>query len=366
MVSYSTDTPDDQNGVSFRRGSWRAAFRYDPPPMHVLITGGAGFLGRALAARLLQRGHLAGSDGGDERIDRLTLTDVVRAEGEDDPRLAQVTGDLAERGLLERVITDRTTAVFHLAAVVSGQAEADFDLGMHVNLDGTRALLEACRAAGHRPRIVFASSVAVYGGDLPPVVLESTPLTPQTSYGTQKAIGELLVADYTRKGFVDGRSLRLPTVTVRPGKPNAAASSFASGIIREPVNGEESICPVDRSTRMWVISPDSAVGGFIHAHDLPADRLGSNRSISLPGLSVTVGEMAAALERVAGPATAARIRWERDPRITKLVDTWPGMLDASRARELEFPHDEDFDAIVRAYIESRARVLPPHTSLKQP
>ncbi len=207
--------------------------------------------------------------------------------------------------------------------------------------------------------MVFASSVAVYGGALPEVVLESTPLTPQTSYGTQKAIGELLVADYTRKGFVDGRSLRLPTVTVRPGKPNAAASSFASGIIREPVNGEESICPVDRSTRMWVISPESAVGGFIHAHDLPADRLGSNRSISLPGLSVTVGEMAAALERVAGPAAAARIRWERDPRITKLVDTWPGTLDASRARELGFPHDQNFDAIVRAYVESRASVLPP-------
>ena len=172
-------------------------------------------------------------------------------------------------------------------------------------------------------------------------------------HGTQKAIGELLVADYTRKdSSTAGRcgSPRSPCAR----KPNAAASSFASGIIREPVNGEESICPVDRSTRMWVISPESAVGGFIHAHDLPADRLGANRSISLPGLSVTVGEMAAALERVAGPAAAARIRWERDPRITKLVDTWPGTLDASRARELGFPHDHNFDAIVRAYVESRA------------
>jgi len=325
--------------------------------MQVLITGGAGFLGKALAAQLLERGHLVGADGRDERIDQITLTDVVTAQGFDDQRIAQVPGDIADRALLERVITTRTTAVFHLAAVVSGQAEADFDLGMRVNLDGTRALLEVCRAAGHRPRVVFASSVAVYGGALPEVVLESTPLTPQTSYGTQKAMGELLVADYTRKGFVEGRSLRLPTVTVRPGKPNAAASSFASGIIREPLNGEESICPVDRSTRMWVISPESAVGGFIHAHDLPADRLGANRSISLPGLSVTVGEMAAALERVAGPAAAARIRWERDPRITKLVDTWPGTLDASRARELGFPHDQDFDAIVRAYIESPAFAL---------
>ena len=281
---------------------------------------------------------------------------MVRAEGFDDRRVTQVVGDLADRTLLERVITPETAAIFHLAAVVSGQAEADFDLGMRVNLDGTRVLLEVCRAAGHRPRVVFASSVAVYGGALPEVVLESTPLTPQTSYGTQKAIAELLVADYTRKGFVDGRALRLPTVTVRPGKPNAAASSFASGIIREPVNGEESVCPVERSTRMWVISPDSAVGGLIYAHDLPAERLGFQRSISLPGLSVTVGEMAAALERVAGAEAAARIRWQPDPRITRLVDTWPGTLDASRARELGFPHDENFDAIVRAYVESRTPV----------
>jgi nucleoside-diphosphate-sugar epimerase len=225
---------------------------------------------------------------------------------------------------------------------------------MRVNLDGTRALLEVCRASGHQPRFVFASSVAVYGGNLPPVVLDDAPLTPQTSYGTQKAMGELLVSDYTRRGFVDGRSLRLPTVTVRPGRPNAAASSFASGIIREPVNGEESICPVDRPTRMWVISPASAVDGFIHAHDLPGERLGANRSISLPGLSVTVGEMVDALERVAGADAVARIRWQKDPRITRLVDTWPGTLDAARARSLGFPQDENFDAIVRAYVESRA------------
>jgi nucleoside-diphosphate-sugar epimerase len=318
--------------------------------VRVLITGGGGFLGKALAARLLQRGHL----GSNERIERMTLVDVVAAEGFDDPRIVQVTGDISDRQLLGRAVDTRTTSIFHLAAVVSGQAEADFDLGMRVNLDGTRALLEVCRAAGHQPRVVFASSVAVYGGALPPVVLDDTPLTPQTSYGTQKAVAELLVADYTRKGFVDGRSLRLPTVTVRPGRPNAAASSFASGIIREPVNGEESICPVDRATRMWVISPACAVGGFIHAHDLPSERLGANRSVSLPGLSVTVGEMVEALERVAGAAAVARIRWQKDPRITRLVDTWPGTLDASRARTLGFPQDENFEAIVRAYVESRA------------
>jgi len=322
--------------------------------VRVIITGGGGFLGKALATRLLQRGHLS-ADGTDERIDRITLIDVVPPDGLDDSRIAQLTGDISDQRLLERAVDAQTTSVFHLAAVVSGQAEADFDLGMRVNLDGTRALLEVCRAAGHRPRFVFASSVAVYGGHLPPVVLDDTPLTPQTSYGTQKAIDELLVADYSRRGFVDGRSLRLPTVTVRPGRPNAAASSFASGIIREPVNGEESICPVDRATRMWVISPASAVGGFIHAHDLPGERLGSNRSISLPGLSVTVGEMVDALERVAGADAVARIRWQKDARITTLVDTWPGTLDASRGRSLGFPQDDNFEAIVRAYVESREK-----------
>lgn len=323
--------------------------------MRVLITGGAGFLGLALTQRLLQRGTLSGPDGNDQRIEQLTLADIVapsRAIADD--RVRVVTGDFTDKTLLTDVIDAGTASIFHLAAVVSGQAEADFDLGMRVNLDGTRALLEVCRAAGHVPRVVFASSVAVYGGELPPVVLDSTPLTPQTSYGTQKAIAELLVADYTRKGFVDGRSLRLPTVTVRPGKPNAAASSFASGIIREPVNGEESICPVDRATKMWVISPVSTVGGFIHAHDLPSERLGANRSISLPGLSVSVGEMVDALGRVAGAEAVARIRWQKDPRITKLVDTWPGELEAKRAQALGFPRDENFDAIVRAYVESRS------------
>jgi nucleoside-diphosphate-sugar epimerase len=323
--------------------------------VRVLITGGAGFLGLALTQRLLDRGTLRGADGTDQTIERLTIADVVAPPPSvNDDRLRVVTGDITDRALLAEAIDGETTAIFHLAAVVSGQAEADFDLGMRVNLDGTRTLLDVCRAGGRVPRVVFASSVAVYGGELPPVVLDATMLTPQTSYGTQKAIGELLVADYTRKGFIDGRSLRLPTVTVRPGKPNAAASSFASGIIREPVNGQESICPVDRQTRMWVISPASAVAGFVHAHDLPPERLGANRSISLPGLTVSVGEMVDALGRVAGAEAVARIRWEKDPRITRLVDTWPGELEAARARDLGFPRDENFDDIVRAYVTSRS------------
>jgi nucleoside-diphosphate-sugar epimerase len=319
--------------------------------VRVLITGGAGFLGQALTRHLLQHGRLRGADGADQPIDGITIVDAAAApQLRGTARVTQIAGDITDSATLESAIDTDTSAVFHLAAVVSGQAEADFDLGMSVNVDGTRTLLEACRARGHRPRVVFASSVAVFGGDLPPVVLDTTPLTPQSSYGVQKAIGELLVADYTRKGFIDGRSLRLPTVTVRPGKPNAAASSFASGIIREPLNGEVSICPVKRATRMWVISPDTVVRCLVAGHELSSEALGHNRSVNLPGLSVTVDEMVAALERVAGPEVAARIQWQPDPRIVRLVDTWPGSFEPARARALGFPRDQSFDDIVRAYI----------------
>jgi nucleoside-diphosphate-sugar epimerase len=238
--------------------------------------------------------------------------------------------------------------------VVSGQAEADFDIGMRVNLDATRTLLERCRRLDSPPKFVFTSSLAVFGGPLPDPVPDDAPITPQASYGVQKAIGELLVGDYTRKGFVDGRALRLPTITVRPGRPNAAASSFASGIVREPVNGEEAVIPVGADARMWVLSPSAAIESLIRACELPADALGSQRSLNLPGLSVTVGEMAAALARVAGPETAARIRWMPDPRIERMVRGWAGACDASRARQLGFPVDESFDAIVRAHLAEAA------------
>ena len=233
---------------------------------------------------------------------------------------------------------------------MSGQAEADFDLGMRVNLDASRHLLEVCRHRGHRPRLVFASSVAVYGGDLPAKVPDDLAVTPQTSYGTQKAIAELLINDYTRRGFVDGRSLRLPTISVRPGRPNAAASSFASGIIREPLNGETAICPVAAGTTMWLLSPRTVIECFIAAHDMDGAALGPNRLLSLPGLAITVGEMVAALERVAGPEVAARVRFEPDPRIAKMVATWPGELEAARARTLGFPSDDNFDEIIRRYL----------------
>jgi D-erythronate 2-dehydrogenase len=252
--------------------------------MRIIVTGGEGFLGRRLAARLLARADL----------ESLVLFDKApgAAPPLEDERLALVLGDIADGATVRRLIAPGTDAVFHLAAIVSGEAEADPDLGWRVNLDGTRAVLEAARALGTRPRVVLASSLAVYGGELPPAVGEETPLTPQTSYGAQKAIGELMVNDYSRKGFVDGRALRLPTVVVRPGRPNRAASGFASSIIREPLSGREAICPVSPDIVMALISPRRVVAALAHALDLPEEALGARRSLQLPAFSVSVGEMA--------------------------------------------------------------------------
>jgi nucleoside-diphosphate-sugar epimerase len=318
--------------------------------MKVVITGAAGFLGARLAKRLLERGRLTGPDGREQEIERLVLVDVVAASSLDDPRVLSFAGDIADPALLDRLIDGETTSIFHLAAVVSGQAEADFDLGMRVNFDATRALFETCRARGTRPRVVFASSCAVYGGDLPELVPELHALLPQSSYGTQKAMGELLLNDYTRRGFIDGRALRLPTISVRPGKPNAALSSFASGIIREPLNGEVSVCPVPASTRVWLLSPATVIECFLAAHDVDGDALGSNRSLILPGLTVSVEEMIAALERVAGRSVAERVRIEPDKRVEQIVSTWPVALDASRALRLGFPTDTVFEEIVKRYV----------------
>jgi len=235
--------------------------------------------------------------------------------------------------------------------VVSGEAEADTDLGYRVNLDGTRAVLEACRALGTCPRLIFASSLAVYGGRLPPDVGDDTPLRPQTSYGAQKAIGELLVNDYSRKGSVDGRALRLPTVVVRPGRPNRAASTFASSIIREPLAGKDAVCPVSPDTVMALASPRRVVAGLVHALDLPADAFGDNRSLQLPGFSVAVGDMVEAVRRLGGEAAHARIRWQPDPLVQQIVSGWPPALSAVRARALGFTADPDIDTVVRAFVE---------------
>jgi len=317
--------------------------------MNVLITGGAGFLGLQLARLLLKRGSL-NLDGKAVTIDRLTLLDVV-APQIDDARVRVVTGDLSDPAVLARAMDADTGAVFHLAAVVSGQAEADFDLGMRVNLDASRALLETCRQLGHRPRVVFTSSVAVYGGKLPAVVQDDTALNPQSSYGAQKAIGELLLSDYSRRGFVDGRVLRLPTISVRPGKPNAAASSFASGIIREPLAGEAANCPVAPETSLWLLSPRGAITALVNGMELDGARFGNRRVVNLPGLSVTARQMVEALRRVAGDTVADRVTWQREERIENIVGTWPAAWDVTRAVELGFQSDANFDDVIRGYME---------------
>ncbi len=328
--------------------------------MKVVITGGAGFLGLRLTKKLLKRGSLIGLDDRQQRLDQIVLLDSVAPQRLDDERLQIITGDITDPELLRTVVDNDTQALFHLAAVVSAQAEANFDFGLRVNLDATRQLLDLCRALPHRPKLVFASSVAVFGGELPAIVQDSTALNPQSSYGTQKAISELLINDYSRRGFIDGRALRLPTISVRPGAPNQAASSFASGLIREPLAGLTAVCPINTSTALWLLSPRRAIDNLILGHDLPAAALGLNRSINLPGLTATVADMVAALERVAGKAATDLIRWEYDPAIDRIISSWPGAFDAARARHLGFTADPDFDSIIRTYIEDEGITVASH------
>lgn len=317
--------------------------------MDILITGGAGFLGQALARTLLARGAIQ-RDGAETPIGRIVCFDQV--EGAiSDPRVVNVAGSIADAATVDALVGPDTAVVVHLAAVVSGTAEADFDLGMRVNVDGTRNLLEACRSARACPRLLFSSSVAVFGGDLPASVTDATTPTPQGSYGTQKLIGELLVQDFTRKGWIDGRSVRVPTVVVRPGAPNGAASGFASGIVREPLAGREALLPVEPSTEMWIASPRAVIRMFLHALALPAQAWGWNRSLNLPGVTATMRDTIEALRRVGGDAAVARIREQPDEAVRRLVRTWAARFDTSRARAMGFDADADVDAIVRAYVE---------------
>ena len=318
--------------------------------MKILITGGGGFIGARLAKSLLARGKLGG-----DSISRITLLDgAFPGAPPKDSRLEAVTGDISDPKTIERVALADTASVFHLAAVVSGAAEADFDLGMRVNLKGIELLLEQLRRCSRPPRLVFASSVAAFGGALPEVLDDSTTPTPQTSYGTQKVISEYLIADYSRKGFVDGRSLRLPTIVVRAGKPNAAASSFASGIIREPLNGAVSECPVDAETGVWLLSPRRVVEAFIHALELPGSAWPSQRVVNLPGITASVSQMIGALKRVAGAKVAERVQWKPDPRIQAIVKTWPVRFRTPRALEMGFRPDGDIETVIRDYAADEA------------
>ena len=318
--------------------------------MQIVVTGAAGFLGRRLIEALLQRGHVIAADGSRREIESIGAFDVVNPEGFSDPRVRPFAGDIADPARIEHLVDADTISVFHLAAVVSSQAEEEFELGMRVNIDATRMLMERVRAVAPGAKFVTTSSVAVFGGMLPDTVPDSQVWQPQSSYGTQKAINDLLLSDYSRRGFLDGRSLRMPTIVVRPGKPNRAASSFASSIIREPLGGIDVVCPVSPDTVLWLMSPALAIRNILHGHDLDRSALGGRSVINMPGLSVTVSGMLQALRRLAGDTVADRVRVAADPAIQRIVNSWPGNFSAETARALGFTHDTDFEAVIRAFM----------------
>jgi D-erythronate 2-dehydrogenase len=318
--------------------------------MHILITGAAGMIGRKLVARLVGAGALNGRP-----IERLTLIDVSVPQKPEKFSGSVVTGaaDIADPAAARAAVAGRPDVIFHLAAVVSGEAELDFEKGIHVNLDGSRALIEAIRAVGdgYRPRLVFTSSIAVFGAPFPEAIADDFHLTPLTSYGTQKAIVELLLADYTRRGFLDAIGIRLPSIVVRPGRPNKAASGFFSSIIREPLVGEEAVLPVEDTVLHWHASPRAAVGFLIHAAGVDREQLGPRVSLTMPGVCCTVAEQIAALRRIAGDKVAARIHREPDPLVARIVAGWPSRFDPRRALALGFKAEASFDEIIRVHID---------------
>jgi D-erythronate 2-dehydrogenase len=318
--------------------------------MHILVLGAAGMVGRKFLERLAREGQLGG-----KAVAKVTGHDVVapaKPAGASFAFEAQ-TGDFAMPGVAARLIAGRPDLILHLAAIVSGEAEADFDKGYRINLDGTRMLFDAIRMAGdgYKPRLVFTSSIAVFGAPFPDAIGDAFHTTPLTSYGTQKAIGELLLADYTRRGFFDGIGIRLPTICVRPGLPNKAASGFFSNIIREPMSGKEAILPVGEDVMHWHASPRSAVGFLFHAATMDLSRLGARRNLSMPGLAATVGEQIAALRKVAGEKAVKLIRREPDETIIRIVAGWPRNLAVKRAAELGFKAESSFEEIIRAHLE---------------
>lgn len=334
--------------------------------MRLVITGGCGFLGVRLARALLARGSLA-LDGAqaDQALSGLTLVDRMAAPPElaQDPRVTVVMGDLLEllRNQPEAVVPADTAAIVHLASAVSGECEADLDLGLRSNLDGTRALLQRCRALGTAPVFVFSSSLAVFGDSaempLPPVIADNTLPTPQNSYGTQKFMCEQLVADYGRKGLVKARNVRLMTVSVRPGRPNGAASSFLSGMIREPLAGLRAVCPVPPDTPVALASPQRTVEGLLVALETPSGRWGARVALNFPALTTTPAQMAQALSRVAGEGVARRIDWQVDPVVAGIVTRWPARMQADRAAALGLRPDPDFDSIIAQYLRENPDAL---------
>ncbi|NVP58595.1 D-erythronate dehydrogenase [Mycoplana rhizolycopersici] len=319
--------------------------------MHILIIGAAGMIGRKLSCALAAAGTVNG-----RAIQRMTLADIVVPETLDfDGEIETVATDLSRPGAASALIASRPDLIFHFAAVVSGEAEADFEKGYSVNLDGTRALFEAIRLAGlerpYTPRVVFTSSIVVFGEPLPPVISDTHCVTPLTSYGTQKAICELLLADYSRRGIFDGIGIRLPTISIRPGKPNKAASGFFSSILREPLIGEEAVLPVSENVRHWFASPRAATGFLLHAAEIDTGSLGQLRTITMPGLSATVGDQIEALRRVAGDAATRLIRREPNETIANIISGWPQGFDTRRAEALGFHAEASFEEIIRVHIE---------------
>ncbi|SFN89135.1 D-erythronate dehydrogenase [Xenorhabdus japonica] len=312
--------------------------------MKIIITGGAGFLGQQLAFALLKNKSAF-------NFEQLVLADIqCPISPINDPRVQCLALDLSQAGSAEKLIDAESDILFHLAAIVSSQAEQDFDLGMRVNFDVTRNLLESIRTKNPSLKFIFTSSLAVFGGILPKTVTDHCAVNPQSSYGTQKAMCELMINDYSRKGYVDGRILRLPTISIRPGKPNKAASSFASGIIREPLYGENSICPVSRELVLWLSSPETVIHNLIHAAQIPKEKFDSSRIINLPGISITVQGMLDALKEVAGQKPIEFIRFELDEGINQIMKSWPGNFDISRSLALGFRADCSFHDSIRTFI----------------